>query len=50
MTARNSSMEQPIVFVDSNVLLASFDSRDAALQTAAQDWLRWCWHRYRNNS
>jgi predicted nucleic acid-binding protein len=45
MTARNAASERPIVFVDSNVLLAAFDSRDAALQTAAQSWLRWCWQK-----
>lgn len=45
MTARNAASERPIVFVDSNVLLAAFDSRDAALQTAAQAWLRWCWQK-----
>jgi predicted nucleic acid-binding protein len=45
MTARSPSLEQPIVFVDSNVLLAAFDSRDTTLQTAAQDWLRWCWQK-----
>ncbi len=39
MTAR----EKPTVFVDSNVLLATFDGRDAALQAAAREWLRWCW-------
>ncbi len=34
-----------IVFVDSSVLLASFDSRDAALQSAARQWLKWCWQK-----
>jgi predicted nucleic acid-binding protein len=42
MTARN---EPPIVFVDSNVLLACHDSRDAALQQAARGWLAWCWRK-----
>jgi predicted nucleic acid-binding protein len=41
MTAR----ETPIVFVDSNVLLASYDGRDEALQTAAREWVKWCWQK-----
>ncbi len=41
MTAR----EIPIVFVDSNVLLASYDGRDEALQAAAREWVRWCWQK-----
>jgi predicted nucleic acid-binding protein len=36
-------MSEPIVFVDSNVLIAVHDARDAALQKAAQSWLAWCW-------
>lgn len=31
------------VFVDTNVLLYAQDPRDADKQTAAADWLRWCW-------
>ncbi len=45
MTAREISSDKPIVFVDSNVLLAAFDGRDAVLQTAAREWLRWCWQK-----
>ncbi len=45
MTARETSLDKPIVFVDSNVLLAAFDSRDTVLQTAAREWLRWCWQK-----
>ena len=41
MTAR----EIPIVFVDSNVLLASYDARDEALQAAAREWVKWCWQK-----
>jgi predicted nucleic acid-binding protein len=41
MTARESA----IVFVDSNVLLASYDGRDEALQTAAREWVKWCWQK-----
>ncbi len=41
MTAR----EAPIVFVDSNVLLASYDARDEALQAAAREWVKWCWQK-----
>jgi predicted nucleic acid-binding protein len=40
MSARSDT---PLVFVDSNILLASFDSRDAQLQNAAREWLSWCW-------
>ena len=36
-------MSSPVVFVDSGVLLASFDGRDSALQRAVQTWLAWCW-------
>ncbi len=36
-------MTAPLVFVDSGVLLATFDARDAALQTAARNWVAWCW-------
>jgi predicted nucleic acid-binding protein len=36
-------MSEPIVFVDSNVLIAAHDARDLALQKAAQAWLTWCW-------
>jgi predicted nucleic acid-binding protein len=36
-------MTAPLVFVDSGVLLATFDARDAALQTAARTWVAWCW-------
>jgi predicted nucleic acid-binding protein len=41
MTARESAT----VFVDSNVLLASYDGRDEALQTAAREWVKWCWQK-----
>jgi predicted nucleic acid-binding protein len=36
-------MTAPLVFVDSGVLLATFDARDAALQAAARTWVAWCW-------
>jgi predicted nucleic acid-binding protein len=36
-------MTVPQVFVDSGVLLATFDARDEALQTAARTWVAWCW-------
>jgi predicted nucleic acid-binding protein len=36
-------MTAPLVFVDSGVLLATFDARDAALQAAARAWVAWCW-------
>jgi predicted nucleic acid-binding protein len=39
MTARNA----PIIFVDSNVLIAAQDGCDTALQAAAQAWMTWCW-------
>ena len=31
------------VFVDTNVLLYAQDPRDAEKQTAAEQWLRYCW-------
>jgi predicted nucleic acid-binding protein len=36
-------MTAPLVFVDSGVLLGTFDARDAALQAAARTWVAWCW-------
>ncbi len=36
-------MTAPLVFVDSGVLLATLDERDAAVQTAARAWVAWCW-------
>jgi predicted nucleic acid-binding protein len=36
-------MTAPLVFVDSGVLLATFDARDAELQAAARTWVTWCW-------
>jgi predicted nucleic acid-binding protein len=36
-------MSGALVFVDSGVLLASFDGRRPALQVAVQSWLAWCW-------
>ncbi|NJM44278.1 MAG: PIN domain-containing protein [Brachymonas sp.] len=41
MTARENAK----VFVDSNVLLASYDGRDEVLQAAARDWVKWCWQK-----
>lgn len=32
-----------LVFVDTNVLLYSFDERDPAKQSRAREWLAWCW-------
>ncbi|MFV0679764.1 PIN domain-containing protein [Ottowia sp.] len=32
-----------LVFVDTNVHLYAVDERDAAKQTQAREWLRWCW-------
>jgi predicted nucleic acid-binding protein len=43
MTARDDAAIKPLVFVDSDVLLACYDGRDAALQAAAREWVRWCW-------
>jgi predicted nucleic acid-binding protein len=36
-------MTAPLVFVDSGVLLATFDARDAQCQAAARAWVAWCW-------
>jgi len=32
-----------LVFVDTNVLLYSYDERDLAKQAKAREWLTWCW-------
>lgn len=32
-----------LVFVDTSVLLRTVDARDAAQQSRARDWVRWCW-------
>jgi predicted nucleic acid-binding protein len=34
-----------LVFVDTNVLLYSYDERDLAKQARAREWLTWCWRR-----
>jgi predicted nucleic acid-binding protein len=33
-----------IVFVDTNVLLYTFDDRDPVKKVQAQAWMAWCWH------
>ena len=33
-----------LVFVDTNVLLYSYDERDAAKQARAREWVAWCWN------
>jgi predicted nucleic acid-binding protein len=32
-----------LVFVDTNVLLATYDERDLARQAKAREWVTWCW-------
>lgn len=32
-----------LVFVDTNVLLASYDEADPARQAKARQWVSWCW-------
>jgi predicted nucleic acid-binding protein len=32
-----------LVFVDTNVLLATYDERDLAKQAQARAWVGWCW-------
>lgn len=32
-----------LVFVDTHVLLYSYDERDKAKQARAREWLTWCW-------
>ena len=32
-----------LVFVDTNVLLATYDERDLAKQSRAREWVTWCW-------
>ena len=32
-----------LVFVDTNVLLTTYDDRDLAKQAKAREWLAWCW-------
>ena len=36
-------MVQPLLFVDTSVLLASVDERDGARQARAREWLTLCW-------
>jgi predicted nucleic acid-binding protein len=32
-----------LVFVDTNVLLYTYDDRDKSKQSRAREWLTWCW-------
>ena len=32
-----------LVFVDTNILLATYDERDLAKQAQAREWVSWCW-------
>ena len=32
-----------LVFVDTNVLLHTYDDRDKAKQARAREWVTWCW-------
>lgn len=32
-----------LVFVDTNVLLATYDDRDPTRQARAREWVSWCW-------
>lgn len=34
-----------LVFVDTNVLLYTYDERDQAKQARAREWVTWCWKR-----
>jgi predicted nucleic acid-binding protein len=46
MTARDSSnASPPVIFVDSDVLIAAHDARNEMLARAAQAWVAWCWRR-----
>ena len=32
-----------LVFVDTNVLLCTYDDRDSVKQSRAREWVTWCW-------
>ena len=43
LTTEIPNMTAPLIFVDSGVLLATLDARDANLQAAARAWVARCW-------